>query len=342
MSMSALFESEQGSISQTHIVERQLELRQIPLLYNTTAGPSVHAGPSHQAQVLENLFGNLSTNWLYSATIQIALNGSQPAWSLDGWSFVPIDVNGISNSLAAQGRNELTEKGLLPVATNITVSTPGIRGRIECTPYDNLNNISAWLTEWDLTNSTVWNVSSNPKDMDTGYELRAGRTTFRNNFLDTSFLGNPSRPRCCVNETASDPAQAPAAIGYWSPFDAAEFPFPSSIWPRNFTTKWIYGDLRDGYNMSTKYRGSGSSSTSPEHMLYMDKPSIQALRCKPIIESAAAKVTVGQSNGKVQSFDILEEPIIIDTPWTDGLLRHELAVNRTSSDDEVSYNVTAR
>ncbi|KAL0262330.1 hypothetical protein SLS55_003776 [Diplodia seriata] len=331
-------------ISQNHTVARNLELRQIPFLYTTTSGPSIHAGPSHQAQVLENLFGNLTTNWLYSATIQIALNGSQPAWSVDGWSFVPIDMDGILDSETVRGRDELAGKGLFPMATNVTVSTPGIRGRIECTPYDNLDNFTAWLTEWDLTNSTVWNVSSNPKNADTGYELRNRQTSslFANNFFDTSFLGNPSRPICCANDSASGSAQAPAAIGYWSPFDAKDFPFPSSIWPRNFTTKWIYGNLRDGYNMSTKYRGSGSVSDSPQHMLYMERPSIQALQCAPIIESATAEVTVDQSNGKVQSFTILDEPTAIDAPWTDGLLRHEAAVNRTSDGDPVSYNVTAR
>ncbi|KAL1645546.1 hypothetical protein SLS58_003857 [Diplodia intermedia] len=273
-----------------------------------------------------------------------ALNGSQPAWSLDGWSFVPIDMDGILDSDTVRGRDELAGKGLFPMATNVTVSTPGIRGRIECTPYDNLDNFTAWLTEWDLTNSTVWNVSSNPKDADTGYELRNGQTSslFANNFFDTSFLGNPSRPTCCANDSASGSAQAPAAIGYWSPFDAKDFPFPSSIWPRNFTTKWIYGNLRDGYNMSTKYRGPGSVTDSPTHMLYTERPSIQALHCAPIIESATAEVTVDQSNGKVQSFTILDEPTAIDAPWTDGLLRHEAAAaNRTSDGDPVSYNVTA-
>jgi hypothetical protein len=355
--MSALFQLEPGNLSQSATAHRELELRQIPLLTLTSSPPSADDGYVYAADVLANLFTSLSTNWMYSAAIQLALNGSQPAWSLDGWSFIPLDVSNIANSSTIQHTGNLSENGQVASSiftTNISATTPAIRGRIECSPYEGLQNLSSWLTTWDLANSSTWNVSVNPKGITTGYELGADKGQSMiylpdpskghawNPLLNTSIFANPSEVTCCSYGT-SQPAKG-AAVGYWSPNNPEDLPFVDETWPINFTVKWIYGHALSGF-----YQVNKSYS---EHLMFTDVPSISALNCKPIIETATADVTVDQGSGQVQGFEILDDPVPAARAWTDVFVVHnrssdyipdaQTEPNKYGQVDIVLSNVTTR
>ena len=366
ISMSALFQRESGNFLQTTNAGRALELRTVPYLYEITTSNSPDWGDQGAAQVLENLYSNMNTNWMYSATIQLSLNGSQPPWSQDGWSFVPIDVSSITNASTIQNAGNAPDEPGQSASTlnpaNISVQTPAIRGRVECSPYDGLNNLSNWITTYDLTNSSVWNVSVNPKDLKTGYELGArnqfgntGATTALSMIyltdsvwngyesyasLNTSIFANPSQITCCGNSSSSKDSAGAAAVGYWSSNDPNNFPFSGAYsWPVNFTSKWIYGSMRSDY-----YRVNDSFTN---HLIFTEVPGIQAINCKPIIEIAEANVTVDQTTRQVQSFEILEEPTLSANAWTDVFAGHNRssdlpALNETESLSDSTSNVTTR
>ena len=97
ISMSALWQRNFGITQSSTQIPRQLELRQIPFLTTGRIEPTVH-GQAYQGDVLRSLYTDLQTNWLYGAAIQLVLNGTEPAWSMEGWSFVPLDFTSVHNS----------------------------------------------------------------------------------------------------------------------------------------------------------------------------------------------------------------------------------------------------
>lgn len=302
--MSALFQRSPGLHVQLSPLESALEMRQVPHLYQ---GEDPEDSPYDQ--MIGSLFTSLSTSWMYSAAIQIALNGSQPSWSRDGWNFVPIDLSTVQDS-AGNKTYQHSLRSYQP-STNISITTPAIRGRLQCSPMEDIRNISTWLTKWDLTNSSVWNVSSNPKDLTTAYELGVTESTLHKlifgNFLDTSYLGSALRVMCCPNGTHN------SAIGYWTSIIR-----PTTSETTNFTVKWVLG------NMRTRIYKADTADFLPgqEYMLSPNIPSVQALNCAPIIEKAAAEVIVDQSTKQVHDFTILEHPVPASEAWYDDMVTH--------------------
>lgn len=254
------------------------------------------------------------------------MNGSQPPWSRDGWSFAPLDLSQIEIP------NPPQNSSIVP-ATNISVVTPAIRGRIECSPYENLNNLSAWVTERDLTNTSLWNASSNPHKVKTAYEL--GEATYGDlaypNFFNTSILADDSTPICCENGSTSWPPKG-AAIGNWSPDRGTTFEPPF-----NFTTKYIWG------NHFSAALITNNTYTSPTRFLFTEVPQVQALKCMPIIEKSSANVTVDRQTGAVAAFDILAPPSSADEAWRYNFVdygdRDEVKDPTAPSNVSVSYGI---
>lgn len=204
--MSALFQHGQGELSRDETVARGLELREIPVLFEVDEYVDPDRGNVRAAGVLSNLFTKLSTNWMYSAIIQLALNGSQPPWSLDGWSFVPLDLSSVINNGPVQNLRQESQWKNIPMETNVSVSTPALRGSIKCTPYDERKlqgNHSTWFREMNLTDAEVWDVSSNPKGLGKGYWFNAALASSGRggNLFDTSVLSNGASVTCCANGT---------------------------------------------------------------------------------------------------------------------------------------------
>ncbi|KAF2001470.1 hypothetical protein P154DRAFT_490415 [Amniculicola lignicola CBS 123094] len=335
VSMSALFERQPGISLRTVTTEQTLEMRQIPRMDTYQGDPTltgIDAGG-----VMKLAYANSSSNWLYSGTIQLTLDGPEPPWSSQGWSFLPIDLSKLPNitsqSLQRAGNSfdgDSEPTSLFP-NRNVTLYTSALRARLECSSIAEVVNQSAWLQSWDLNNKTEWNVTSNPKDLQTGYSLTRGM--FAGEAYNTSILSHLSEPYCCENKTSQTTTTQNVALGYWSSNDPIRYPHPEEAWPKNFTTKWIHGPARTDYIKA--------NAPLPDYgpLIFTEVPGIQALNCMPVIEKANAEVTVDQRNGHVYNYRILGNPVSATEAWDEAFVRR-LNASTMTSDDTWIKNVT--
>lgn len=303
--MSVLLERVQTNISTQHQALRDLELRHIPhLFYHNNLGMEDGYVTS---EIIYDLYENLSTNWLYSATLQLTMGGSEPPWSQDGWSFTPIDLTQFLD------RSQKTDPSTPDLANNVSIITPSIRGRLKCSPYENLDNTSAWLTFQEFGNKSQWDASTIPHDIKSAYQpghLKDGKVWPY--FLDTWYLCRESRPTCCTNGSSWPPPAS--ALGRWS---ANEDIHENLLPPFNITAKWIYGPFVSGLT-----RVDDEAEYDAEYGVFLEIPSVQALDCTPIIERSSALVTVNQISGNVKDFSILEEPEEASEAWAHNFIVH--------------------
>lgn len=350
--MSALFDRGPGNVIKPITFNRSLEIRDIPLVFGTSQAFAGGASDDYAGTVLANLYTNISSHWMYTAAIQLTLNGSEPSWSKDGWSFAPIQLNNLNRTDLPNDLDE-SDKSLSIPTSNISFTTPAIRGRIECTDYpvQTLVNLSSWLTPTNISNHTIWNASTIPHNIPGGYQLGAKYNdmygslpsavlpiTTAENITNcpncTTIFANPSQITCCGNGSSSD-WNPSVAVGYWSPnTDPASWTVRN--WERNFTAKWIHGSAVTGI------KGNDNQNTYYDAgLLFTQVPSTTMMNCKPIIESAEADVIVNPSNGEIQSFSITDTPTEITEAFSDNFLVH----NNTRFDREtgmIYYNVTLR
>jgi hypothetical protein len=349
--MSAIFDRGTGTIVQPITLQRSLEIRDIPHVFSTLQSLYPQDSNDYTATILANLYQEMSSYWMYTATIQLAMNGSEPAWSKDGWSFVPLDLGSISSntSLSKLGASQADDLGSAS-QTNITFDTPAIRGRIECSeaPLQALANVSNWLTVTDLTDHTIWNKTTIPNGVGGGFQLGSKYQnsqypgtitplTSGQNWTScpgcTSVYVNPSSIICCGNGTNDE--EGSVGVGYWSPNVNLEAWSPRS-WQNNFTAKWLYGDAY------TNIKANDNQTTTPNiGLLFPSPPSISMLNCKPIVETADARVTVNPSTGNILSFNITSTPKVTSDAFSDNYLPHNKTEVRMR-DGYMFYNVTLR
>lgn len=86
---------------------------------------------------------------------------------------------------------------------NVTIQTPGVRGRIEWSTYQTLSNTSNWLQTWDLHDTSFWNVTINPEQPARGYELL--KTISLSSEMRTNTFADFRRLTCCSNVTGKEP-----------------------------------------------------------------------------------------------------------------------------------------
>ncbi|KAJ5386228.1 hypothetical protein N7509_008769 [Penicillium cosmopolitanum] len=348
--MSALFDRRPGIVSQPVTLDRTLELREIPFVFPATQSLYPGSLNDYTAGIIADLYSNLSTHWMYTATVQLTLNGSQPAWSKDGWSFVPVRMDSLRNAKLPNNLDE-SEKTVNGAQSNVSFITPAMRGRIECSqlPVQAMKNLSNWLTYRDFRNETIWNKSTIPDDLAGGFEL--GQTwadrgfptaitpfTSSVNLTDclgcTSVFANPSEIQCCGNSSSSvwDPN---VVVGYWSP-NANPNAWNTRLWQQNFTAKFFHGGAVTGIKSNDDLKTSYNPSVG---LVFPNPPSASFLTCRPLVESATADITVNPENGIIQSFNITEPPKERQNAFSDNFLPH----NKTHASSEtgyMTYNVT--
>lgn len=336
IAMSALWQREPGYLVTGSSVPPSLQLRQIPHVFLGEISPSVHGGDLVAAQALGRLYTNLMTNWMYSAAIQLSLNGSEPTWSHDGWSFVPVDLDSIPHDSNAE--TGATAGSAEAAETNVTLKTPAIRGRLECSPIPSLDNQTLWLTKHNVGNTSAWNASSIPNGITEGYELGCdGQVDYEDAFRQlvlfpnttlpgpckntkyTTFFANQRHIACCVNNATAD-VVGPASVGYWSPNFDDDYRFPqiSTEWPFNLTVKWIHGTPFDSAYQYTNY--NASQSYPYPNLLWTQVPEIAALNCMPVMETANASVSLSHPSGRVHAYKILDTPQPDAYGWLDVLV----------------------
>ena len=314
--MSALFERRADSVTQRLMLDRTLELRQTPIITEINAAKVAYSNPdprTHPYDVLNKLLLDPPKNWLPGAAIELSLNGSKLSWAHDGWSFVPLDLARVPGSTSIQPNAKGIGKVPIAHATNVTVATAALRARLECSPVPEVADVSSWLIHPDKSLFPVqerYNLSG----LEDYYFFN--HTIFDDSPSNTSVFANQNMIRCCSNGTNEDPQRA--AIGYWSPTDAFDFPHTDSQWPLPFVTKWIVGRPRILID-------SVKRDPTPQILLFKEAPSLQAAHCMPIIEAVDATVSVDKDTGVVYSYNITAPISPTDSAWSDVFVRHSLS-----------------
>ncbi|KAI1330021.1 hypothetical protein F5Y16DRAFT_408896 [Xylariaceae sp. FL0255] len=131
ITMSSLWTRAPGAYTQSMNLSQKLELRTVPLI-GTGDIPSSPDSPSPEITFIKTFFSDLSTSWIYGALNQLSLDGSDLARSKDSWNFVPNSLD-VSTLHSVQNTGNVTELAALSV--NVTMETPAIRARLECSPY---------------------------------------------------------------------------------------------------------------------------------------------------------------------------------------------------------------
>lgn len=300
---------------------------------------------------------------MYTATIQLALNGSEPAWSKDGWSFVPSRLDNVRN-VRLPTHLDSPDQSIGSSQLNVSFSTPALRGRIECSPYPStvFKNLSNWLLPTNLSDHNYWNSSTIPRDsqgtyLQGGYLLGSVAPWLETNFATflyplnssqedmiptgncpgcTTVFANPSEIVCCTNESsnAHDPS---VAVGYWSP-NSDLMSWTVRNWHQNFTAKWIYGNAVTGISNNIY---NATTNQVDIDMLFPTPPSLSMINCQPVIESAEAEITVNAASGQIQSFNITSEPKELPEAFSDNFLPHN-KTHFSRASGFLYYNVTVR
>ncbi|KAF1913324.1 hypothetical protein BDU57DRAFT_504408 [Ampelomyces quisqualis] len=319
VSMSALFERESRDFVQQMTVPHNLEVRQVPFIIqvNTTGA---FAAKDPAVEVLDNLYLDAPTNWLYGAGIQDSYNGTELPWAAEGWSFLPVDLSGIFNdSSVRSSQGDAGDKAISSI--NITITTPAIRARLDCRAIEQVANISSWIerqvldNDGDIYPDEEW-AQINTTDMTKTYQLLP--QIFEGTDSQTTMISRAYDAMCCGNGSRADPQRA--VMGYWSPVypsdltsEKPDFPYQNLTWPMPITTKWLVGTA---FNMS---RGT----TTAKYLYFTDVPRIQAARCTPIIETAEAEVKIHRDTGKVISYTIGSTVAAAEQAWKDVFVQHE-------------------
>ncbi|KAH7314105.1 hypothetical protein BKA65DRAFT_557747 [Rhexocercosporidium sp. MPI-PUGE-AT-0058] len=339
ISMSALWQREPFQLERPVEVAQPFQIRDVPFLYDKG---SYHKTAKYKQDILANAFQNLETNWMYSAALQLTMNASQPAWSSDSWSFVPVFIPNSFETVRQQtnsSSNEPQRKGYVA-----TVNVPAVRGRLQCSPLAPDIEDRFWLTEVDLTAKSRWNQTLKPRPWESGYVLGCGGNTrsginYNPNMTDlTGTSGNCSYiggyttvlaeiiVTCCAQESEHQPDNA--SIGYWSPVNLRLYDpdLPSRLQQTdNFTVKWIHGPAPVDY--------PNESGQLPS-LIWPEPPKLSMLNCAPIVETASASVTVDLATNNVQAYTILDDPVSHSEAFSDDFVAHR-------GDDPTFFNVTA-
>lgn len=307
ISISALFQQSSISMPQARNLERSLEIRRDPLTATTylNYGKGVEDymfyenNPAGEvAMMLAESLIDLKGNWLYTALLQTSLQGPEPPWSSDGWSFVPLNLSTITQDLSSSvtARHREKQAASLLRTTNLTVRTSALRGRVDCSVIEDLQP-EMWLaTEDEMKNSTSLDRVYYPK------------ISFNFDNASSQITPMAATPECCYNR--SDPSVSTQSLdmvttlGYWT-----ENRDSINVTTKYFTVKLIRG--RAGF------REVGDFAQNPR-MVFREPPAVQALNCVPIFETAAAEVTIEPSTGAVQDFDILSDPRPDAVAWSDS------------------------
>jgi hypothetical protein len=292
------------------------------------------------SEMLKDTVGNLTANWMYTALVEGIFDGPQPSWSKDDWSFIPLDLSNIpSPKTEAQSKRGINNFSLVdryPTA-NVTFETTAVRGRIECSHVKASADPSQWLSV--INNSTILQEQGLTDD-DTMFLTNT--TIFIGTDYSTTLVSGTSAPTCCTNgtiTTGSNRHQSPVALGYWTMNLPGNLNSnQSALYEKsgNFTIKWVTG-IADHYK-SSRYRTNNT-------LYFSKRPMIQALNCRPSIESAAAIVTVDHVQAQVQHYQILEAAQPEDVAWSDSFeLRNQTSAGGSDQKSEMNYRgkVTVR
>ncbi|KAK6373895.1 hypothetical protein LTS17_007864 [Exophiala oligosperma] len=350
VSMSALWQRADGSRPGDLTLSRAFEPRTQPFVYTLAGSTSMGAGDPTGEEIISSFYGNLSTNWLYSAALQLAYNGSEPPWSSDGWSFVPVILSSIIESdvyknTPSTNDSDSSTSPSTTKAVNVTVTTPALRGVLDCSTITQSSNLSDWSTQWDLTDRMIWNVSKNPTGLQRGYEVNSGFDLApRTDESRTPILARYRTLLCCRNLSSTDTDSGTSALGYWSNNynGSLAYDFDNSYvtYPRNLTMKWIRGSTaREWYSMNETYSGYYRGEYDDfRHLIWTQEPQMSALNCQPRVEWSNASVTVDMDSGRVYRYKIVDSVQELPEAFSDAYVEHDYVAPGDNATEGVFHN----
>jgi hypothetical protein len=310
IAMSALFDSGNGILISLSEIPQNLELRSVPMMRPvsiSTKNPTWQFDYNVNNDDFAKHFGSMvqddlytsDTNWMYTALIQTAFKGPEPTWSQDGWSFVPVPY--VMEDIVSVKQKSSALEGFHSLA-NLTVQTPAIRARLDCSNIEWPGNSSLWLqAQKELTK--YMKITA----LDNYFSLEG--VVYADNFT-TRITAQGDLLQCCANLTR-DAQYNPAVVAYWTEnwwkAEDKRGVTTSSGTGGNFTVKWIRGPASFAQ----------ASFLNLDYLYFPEPPAIQALNCMPILESSQAEVTVEPGTGVVQQYRILETPNREEVAWSD-------------------------
>lgn len=326
--MSALWDSEVRSMNHSVSVQRRLELRTIPQIFQKEyyVPHGMEVDSVHTA-ALSEIYQSSLQSWLYGAAVEISQSGSTPAWSRDSWSFVPLQFEDMEEALASIRPNTTSVPNY---SRNITFETYGLRARLECRKMDYPKDTSLWLESIDFTNRTLdpvtkqslWNATNSPPNLKHGYAL-AGMANRGPRF---------GYYTCCANQTESIPGET--AIGYWN----------NQVWKddddayegsaMSMTAKLIVGPTLDKLYQPNP----PAHENYPPIYVWTEQPQFVMVNCTPIIEHANVSVYAELDTGVIHDYRILDPPVNATEAWVDNYLLHNTSVDYTG-EWELSYGI---
>ena len=306
ISMAALWTRELGILYYNVELSGQYELRSLPQIFSDSR-PVIRAATNiAYPRIAEHLYGGelFQTSWMYGSLAELAFGALPPAWSKDGWSFPPVDLNGISKMIP-----NLPRSGTQNVSRSLNVSmiSQGLRGRIECTIIDDQ---ARWISE--LSNLTA---------------LRPYRTRINGTATDLLSGFEFSSTVRVVNFTAYNESQpATVAIGQWLHFNYSSDrtqgdPLYNAGTSQNFTVLWTNSSYPYLYEDDREDMYSGMFD-APPRLIFAEKPQVQALECQPLFETSKARIVVNADNGNIYDIQHLEDVHPAATAWSNRFERH--------------------
>ena len=260
--------------------------------------------------------------------IQSTLTSPKPAWSKDDWSFVPVVSPSKDSDFEAE---YISDSEISHSLTNLTVQTPEIRARLNCSVIRSKND-SHWLNK--LENPSF--AYSNATRLASYYQLKE---TMAIENSTTMITAQSTIPQCCSDSTEGLGQEKPytaVSIAYWS-----ENTIPSVTGRKlsaNFTIKWIRGLA--GF---VKEQDIGYGRIL---MFLPEPPAIQVLNCIPSFEASEAEVIVDTRSGVIQDYRTLTSPLLEDVAWSDDFQYRNFPENPRVGDfngwRKYETNVTTR
>lgn len=325
--MSALWQPVSSSVNSTRVLDQPFQLREVPRLYTVEE----YGSPAFAQTILPNVFRNFTSNWLYGAFSQLTANASEPIWSRDGWSFVPVSLDNLD--LVQQVTSNVPVEH---IGVNATLTVPAIRGRLECAPLASHLDTKYYTTE---VNISQYNATARPLPQSNAYYLlgcdsvdyqERGNINFDPNttatntnctfMRSTTSLLTANLPlTCCPWDENGLPENA--IFSYWTPIYGNDGLYSlcnglSASSTFDIAVKTLYGPSPASYHEKTY----PSVHTS---LIWPVPPSLTMLRCTPIIETVSSTVTIDIVSKHVQTYTILDMPAPYAPAWTDDYLTHE-------------------
>jgi len=297
-------------------MSRSTELRQIPISHTSSNG-GIGYDPDLDAGAIRNMYLNDTGSWIYGATNQLTLNSSGPSWSIDEWSFVPLDLTQIPKLQSAHNTSKSLSstssyQNVQVPSVNVTVSTPAIRTRLECEAIAQVSQASSWISKRNISHSHPSLIASSQPLV----AYRPLPVIFNNTAYETSTLSYPVITICCTNESGESRR---SALGYWSTTNTTQYPHKNATWPITFLSKWMLGD---SFLVPENFSEEDEDARDSQGLYFTEEPLFQAVQCNPVIETAEAEVTVDANSGRVLQYQILNNPEPLESPWLDVFVYH--------------------